>query len=66
MPPSPLLLKDVDYDLKSLMTSSTPPPPPPKKKKRRKHVMLKNNNKTHGKDYICRFSHMVHVGEFFY
>lgn len=26
MPPSPLLLKDVDYDLKSPMTSSTPPP----------------------------------------
>lgn len=49
MPPSPLLLKDVDYDLKSPMTSSTPPP---LKKKRRKHVMLKDNNKTHGKDYI--------------
>lgn len=61
MPPSPLLLKDVDYDLKSPMTSSTPP----LKKKRRKHVMLKDNNKTHGKDYICRFSHMVHVDEFF-
>lgn len=58
MPPSPLLLKDVDYDLKSPMTSST--------SKRRKHVMLKDNNKTHGKDYICRFSHMVHVDEFFY
>lgn len=64
MPPSPFLLKDVDYDLKSPKTSSTPPPP--LKKKRRKHVMLKDNNKTHGKDYICRFSHMVHVDEFFY
>lgn len=44
MPPSPLLLKDVDYDLKSLMTNSTPVPLPKKEEEKTRDAKRQQQN----------------------
>lgn len=44
MPPSPILLKDVDYDLKSPMTSSTPPHPPKREEEKTRDAKRQQQN----------------------